>query len=149
MPRIPPPIIALIAAFMIWALAHFLPVIRFRFPMQVVAAIGLALLGIALDIYAAIHFRLAKTTVNPITIENASSLVTRGPFAISRNPMYLGMVVFLAGVAVYEGGASGFIMLPLFVAYITAFQITPEERVMRRKFGDEYATYCARVRRWI
>jgi len=149
MPRIPPPIVALVTALLIWALAHWLPLARFQFPMQALLALGLAMIGGALDVTAALHFRSAKTTINPIAIQKASSLVTGGPFAFSRNPMYLGLALILSGLAIYEAGLASFIMIPLFMLYITTFQIKPEEQMMRNKFGADYAAYCARVRRWI
>jgi len=149
MPRIPPPFIAIVFALLIWLLAHYAPLTRFWFPAKTLVALGVAGMGAALDVWAALCFRAARTTVNPVAIEKASALVTSGPFMFSRNPMYVGLVLILTGVALYDGGASGFLVLPVFILVITAVQIKPEERMMRAKFGDDYAAYCARVRRWI
>jgi protein-S-isoprenylcysteine O-methyltransferase Ste14 len=76
-------------------------------------------------------------------------VVTGGVYRISRNPMYLGFLLALAGWAVYLSNAAAAGLLPAFVAYMTQFQIKPEERALLAKFGSEFAQYTSRVRRWI
>lgn len=63
--------------------------------------------------------------------------------------MYLGFLSILLGWALYLTNAPAFICLPLFVLYMNRFQIHPEEKAMRSKFGDEYRLYTNSVRRWI
>ena len=70
-------------------------------------------------------------------------------FKYTRNPMYLGMVIFLIGLSIYNGLIIGLIFVPLFIAYISFFQIKPEEAAMIKIFGDDYRTYMQKVRRWI
>ena len=94
-PRIPPPLIAIIFALMTALLARFAPLIQFWFPGKTPVALIVASMGVALDVWAALCFRAARTTVNPVAIENASALVTNGPFMFSRNPMYVGLVLIL------------------------------------------------------
>lgn len=79
----------------------------------------------------------------------ASRLVTDGVFRISRNPMYLGLVLLLIGWAVWLGSASPWLVPPLFVTVITVVQIIPEERALGQRFGDQYRTYQQRVARWV
>ena len=67
----------------------------------------------------------------------------------TRNPMYLGMLLWLLAWALWLGSLSAFVGLPLFVLYLNRFQISLEERFLAEKFGAEYQAYCARVRRWI
>ena len=81
--------------------------------------------------------------------QKASALVTSGVYRITRNPMYLGMLLVLAGWGVWLGNAAAFVGLPLFVAVLNLLQIAPEERVLRERFGDAFTRYAARVRRWI
>ena len=78
-----------------------------------------------------------------------SKLVTDGFFKITRNPMYLGMLLFLLGLSIYNGLIVGLIFLPLFVGYITYFQIIPEEDAMLEILGEEFKVYMKKVRRWI
>lgn len=76
-------------------------------------------------------------------------LVTSGIYSATRNPMYLGMAVILAGLAVYLGNVVALFGLLLFVAIITRVQIIPEEQILSAKFGAPFEVYASRVRRWI
>jgi len=78
----------------------------------------------------------------------ASSLVVTGIYGYTRNPMYLGGLVMLSAWALFLAKLSACFFLPLFVAYLTRFQIIPEERVLRARFGTEFDDYTKRVRRW-
>ncbi|MFQ3324666.1 MAG: protein-S-isoprenylcysteine O-methyltransferase Ste14 [Pseudomonadales bacterium] len=93
-------------------------------------------------------FRLAKTTVNPLKPESASSLVVSGVFKISRNPMYVGFALLLLAWCVYLLAPVLLMILLLFMAVITRFQIIPEERAMLKLFGEEFIDYQKAVRRW-
>lgn len=93
---------------------------------------------------AFVRFRQAQTTVNPMEPEKATSLVTDGVFRISRNPMYLGLLLLLTGWALWLGTASPWFVPPLFVIAISVAQIVPEEL-----FGERYRAYRQSVARWI
>jgi protein-S-isoprenylcysteine O-methyltransferase Ste14 len=84
-----------------------------------------------------------------MTPDAASAVVTGGVFRWSRNPMYLGMLVALAGWAAYLSNALAALLLPAFVAYLNRFQIRPEEQALLARFGPAYSEYMAAVRRWI
>jgi protein-S-isoprenylcysteine O-methyltransferase Ste14 len=79
----------------------------------------------------------------------ATRLVTDGVFRISRNPMYLGLLLLLIGWALWLGSASVWLIPPLFVITITVVQIIPEERALGQLFGAQYLAYRASVARWI
>ena len=79
----------------------------------------------------------------------AKALVESGPFQFSRNPMYLGMMLILIGAFLGFGAWVNLIWVGVFFAVISVFQIGPEERALRDKFGVAYEAYCQRVRRWI
>ena len=94
-------------------------------------------------------FRRNKTTINPVDLESASALVTSGVFRFSRNPMYVGFTAMLVGWAVCLAAPWALVGPVAFVLFTNRFQIIPEERVMRDKFGQAYDDYQAQVRRWI
>ena len=79
----------------------------------------------------------------------ASSLVVAGVYKITRNPMYLGLSLVLVGWAVFLWSAWALLGPVVFVAYISRFQIAPEERVLASLFGSEYSAYKTKVRRWL
>ncbi len=81
--------------------------------------------------------------------DTASSVVTAGIYRATRNPMYLGLALALAGWAMYLSNLVALLIVPAFVAYMTQFQIKPEERTLLAKFGPGFAAYMAAVRRWI
>src|SRR5664279_3386787 len=98
-------------------------------------ALAIAAVGAAFSVGGVIAFRRAKTTVNPMKPEAASSLVSSGVYRATRNPMYVGLLLVLVAWAVF---LSSFLALlgPLaFIACIGRFQITPEERVLSALFG--------------
>ena len=147
--RLPPPLLFLVvAALMVGAsfVAPSMPVgplVRWG-----VIAVFFVLAG-ATGPLAIAAFNSADTTINPVAIDKASALVTAGPFRFTRNPMYVSMTALLFAWAAWL--ASPWTLLgPLaFLAFITRFQIIPEERVMRLKFGADFAAYAGRVRRWL
>lgn len=94
-------------------------------------------------------FRRHRTTVNPHTPDKSRLIVADGIYRFSRNPMYLGMVLLLAAWAQHLAQAAAWAGVAVFAAWITRFQIIPEERVLSAQFGDAYRAYCRRTRRWI
>jgi len=75
--------------------------------------------------------------------------VTTGLYRYTRNPMYLGLLVILIGAGLLSGSLLAVAVLPGFVAYLTIFQIRPEERRLSALFGNEYERYRQEVRRWL
>lgn len=147
--RIPPPLWAALFAGGMWLLHRTAPLAVIVPRAWRWTGIVLALLGFALDVWCIRFFRRAHTTVNPLAPQRSSALVTGGPFALSRNPMYVGMLLWLTGWAVYLGSLSPFLTVPVFVLVLTRLQIIPEERALRQIFGDAFAAYCRRVPRWL
>lgn len=147
--RIPPPIVgACIAALMLGA-AWLVPALTFPLPLRVPIVVVLFCIGVALDLIALGYFLRARTTINPLQPGKASALVASGLYRFTRNPMYLGMATLLLAWAVYLSNGAAFLGLPLFVAYMNRFQIAPEERALRARFGEEFEAYCRRARRWL
>ncbi|MCE3289332.1 MAG: hypothetical protein K0R83_1344, partial [Caulobacter sp.] len=83
------------------------------------------------------------------TFDDPDVLVTGGPFRFTRNPMYLGFLLLLAGVALGLGAASPWIVPVVFWLLADRWYIPFEERAMRRTFGEAYEAYARRVRRWV
>ena len=145
--KIPPPIVAILFAVMIFYFSDSFAYVDL--PFKIYISLFFVLLGFFITFSSARNFKKKETTVNPIKPEEASQLVTDGFFKITRNPMYLGMLLFLLGLSIYNGLIVGLVFLPLFVGYITFFQIIPEERAMIKIFGEDYKAYMKKVRRWI
>jgi protein-S-isoprenylcysteine O-methyltransferase Ste14 len=147
--RIPPPLVTLIFGGAMYGAARAFPRLTYEFPGRVFAFIVFAAAGIALSIAGVALFRQQRTTVNPLQPDGASAIVSSGVYSFTRNPMYLGMLLLLIGWGVYLTNAAAAVLLPLFMAYLTRFQIKPEERALLAKFGGPFADYMSRVRRWI
>lgn len=103
--------------------------------------------GIILNILSDKIFKDQKTTVKPD--QKPTSLIDYGPFRISRNPMYLGMFLFLLGTGIFLGSISSFIGAIFFIAAMELFFIPDEEKNMKEAFGEEFENYKKKVRRWI
>lgn len=152
--KIPPPVVAGVVAWVMWGLASWGPSWPlagglFPEPWRDAVSIGLALVGVALDLSGLWVFRRARTTFNPLSPSKASALVTGGVYRFTRHPMYLGLLLLLSAWALHLAAPWPWAGPVLFVLWIGRFQIAPEERVMRAKFGAEYDAYAARVRRWL
>lgn len=147
--KIPPPLVALLVAAAMWVGARFAPPLALPRDIALLAAASLCLAGIAAAGAAIVAFRRARTTVNPTRPQETSALVSSGIYGLSRNPMYAGLLLVLAGWTVYLSspwllaGPVGFIL------YMNRFQIVPEERLLSEKFGGAYAAYRSTVRRWL
>jgi protein-S-isoprenylcysteine O-methyltransferase Ste14 len=146
--KLPPPIWALVYVFVgaavSWALGWPSP------PGLPAPPLGLAVvaLGFVLPVWAFVLFRREGTEVNPVSVTNRK-LVTGGPYRLTRNPMYLGLVIITLGIAIWAGA------WPMFAAPIAVFvtanwvHIPFEEAKMRRQFATEFDDYVHRVRRWV
>lgn len=134
---------------MMWGISKF----QTAFPIDARLHFALVLAGGSIAFFfgagGIIAFRLAKTTINPVQIDQASHVVTGGIYSVTRNPMYVGLTTLLMTWAVWLA-VPWTLLGPVFFALFThRFQILPEERVMSAKFGKEYDDYRKRVRRWL
>ena len=145
--KIPPPIVTLVSALLIFFSKELFP--NYAFDYQSMLSIVIFVSGLMILISAVSLFKKKETTVNPMNPEKASSLVVDGVFKHTRNPMYLGMSVVLLSISIQFNLIGGLLIVSLFVAYITAFQIIPEEEAMEENFGEEYLSFKISTRRWI
>ncbi|WP_394125345.1 methyltransferase family protein [Vibrio hepatarius] len=95
------------------------------------------------------EFRRAQTTVNPVKVDTASTVVDSGIFGYTRNPMYLGLFLLLFGFAYWQQNLLSIAFSFTFILYMNRFQILPEERALESLFGASYIDYKQKVRRWI
>ncbi len=147
--KVPPVAQVIITAAAMYVVSKMVPALTFSLNGSTALAVALGLMGLSLGIMGVTQFRIAQTTPNPQALEQVSSLVTSGVYQYSRNPMYVGLVLILLGWAFYLSHFLAFVLLPIFILYITRFQIQPEERMMAQKFGKTYQDYLNKVRRWI
>ena len=147
--RLPPPFVALATILLMWLLSQLFPRTDALGSSRIPVATGLAILGIAFAVSGATQFKRVQTTLNPRRPEEASILVTNGVYRITRNPMYVGLMIILLGWAAFLASPVSLGGVVAFIAYINRFQIMPEERILLEKFGDEYRKYLASPRRWI
>lgn len=147
--RVPP--LVLLAAFAVGMAiaAYALPAAKVDIPGKSVVVTAFAGAGLLVAVAGVVAFRRSKTTVNPLTPDQSSSLVTTGIYHFSRNPMYLGFLLILAGWSVWLANWVAALLLPAFVVYMNKFQIEPEERVLQEKFAPQFASYAKGVRRWL
>lgn len=146
--KIPPLVQVILAAIIIWLVDRFIAVGQFEASWRVIIAVFCFTSGILFGVLGVSTFGKAKTTVNPEKPERASQIVSHGIYSWTRNPMYLGLTLVLIAWSLYLGTLIGFFVVILFVAYITKFQIIPEERILAEKFGEDYQVYQGTVRRW-
>ena len=142
--KIPPPILTIITL----SIIYLFDLNEYNLNTDIISIITL-FIGLIFIISAVIQFINRKTTVNPTKPHKTSTLVITGTYKITRNPMYLGMLLIIISFALYNASIISIILIPLFIFYINKFQIEPEEFEMRKKFGKEYEDYCKKVDRWI
>lgn len=147
----PPPVAFIGALGVGFALQHFIPLRILRTgagidALQIVGA-GLVLMAVVLAVCAFTCFRLARTS--PFPERPTTALVVRGPFRLTRNPLYLSMSLVHAGVALFANALWPLLLLVPAVLAIRFLVIAREERYLVQRFGAEYEAYCHSVRRWL
>ncbi|MFV0301204.1 MAG: methyltransferase family protein [Paracoccus sp. (in: a-proteobacteria)] len=139
-----PPLWTLGFAIAIWIAGRILPS---GADLLVLVGWLMVLAALALMLWAVGHFRRAQTTVNPHG--QPSALVTGGPFRFSRNPIYLGDALLLAGLCLALRALPALILIPLFVRIVNRRFIAPEEARLAAAFPRDYPDYARRTRRWL
>lgn len=145
--KIMPPTLMLIAMIAMLTLHFLLPLAWIISPFWNLAGLILIASGLMLNLSADKAFHMVHTTVRPF--EESSNLVTNGVFRISRNPMYLGFVLILTGIAILLRTLSPYLVVFAFVAVIDMTFVKVEERMLAEKFGSSWKHYQSAVRRWL
>ena len=147
--KFPPPVVALLFGLLMWLASMVVASVGVPFGVRLGAAIVLACVGLSFGSAAMLSFVRARTTMNPTKPSATSTLVTGGVFRLTRNPMYLSLLLYLLAWAAYLANWLSALLVPVFVVYINELQIKPEERALSALFGEEYASYKGTVRRWL
>jgi protein-S-isoprenylcysteine O-methyltransferase Ste14 len=105
------------------------------------------LAGIALDVAAMLEMHRAKANIQPHRA--ATFLVTTGPFALSRNPIYLGNTVLIAGAGFAFGNPWMVLMAVAIIRLVSVLAVRREEAHLAARFGEAWAAYAKRTPRWI
>lgn len=147
--KVLPPVVAIMAAAVMWGLANEQALLRYEIPHKAFICGALVGLAVLIDLVALRLFMTAKTTINPISPDKATKLVTTGVYRYTRNPMYMANLIILLAWLIWLGSIYSVSGLILYVVYMNQFQIKPEERVLLNLFEHEYSFFCSRVRRWI
>jgi len=147
--RFPPPLIYAGGFVVGYAVHQFVPAhLRAELSApQRVAAWCLVAAAVLLAGSALFLFRRAGTTPNPT--KRTTALVLHGPYRFTRNPIYLGFAALYLGLALLVNSLWPLLLLPAVIALVQTHVIAREEAYLEARFGEEYRTYKARVRRWI
>ncbi len=145
----PPPLIYLIIFLLSVFVQTMIPLNAGRIDVVVSFSAGYLFIaaGIFFDLSGGFQFFRTRNTI--VTIRPANSLQTDRIYSVSRNPMYLGLLLIYCGFACFFGNLWTFLFIPVLVIIIQQWVIKREEKYLHRKFGREYAAYKQRVRRWI
>ena len=147
--KLPPAAILLIHMGLALLLNRTLGFGNFAFPGQGIVSKVLFVLAFLLAIITITTMYRARTTIDPVFPERASKLITTGIFRLSRNPIYMSLLLMLLAWIIWLGNFMGMVLCVSFVWFITKFQIRAEEKALGEKFGKEYHRYLRKVRRWI
>jgi protein-S-isoprenylcysteine O-methyltransferase Ste14 len=142
-----PPAYVLTAIVLMVALHFIAPAARLiPSPWNLLGVIPLAV-GIIINVVADRAFSRAGTTVKPF--QESSALITTGVYRLSRNPMYLGLVLLVLGIAVITGSLTPLVVVPILAFLLDRDFIAAEERMLEERFGPVWLEYKKSVRRWI
>ncbi len=146
-PKLKPPVYVLMALIAMACLHYFVPISRYlSSPFSYVGLVPL-IVGVGIAFTAVRAFARAGTPLVPF--ETSTVVVKTGLYRLTRNPMYLGMVLALVGVALLLGSVASLAPIPVFAWFIGRYFIRPEEVFLEGLFGAEYLEYKAQVRRWL
>lgn len=147
--KIPPLLLlALAVLLMVW-LQGFYPLALLQHWLIYASGALIVVSGTGVMLVAALQMRRHQATLDPRYPQKSNVLLVHGVFAISRNPIYLGMTVVLFGAALLFADITSFLVLMLFVRYLARYQIEPEEALLMEKFPAEFTAYCEHVGRWL
>ncbi|SEN07224.1 Protein-S-isoprenylcysteine O-methyltransferase Ste14 [Nitrosomonas marina] len=136
-------------AIAMWFLAILFPVSLFKTEPHALFPLLMIAVGLLVILLCAATFIRKKTTLNPIRPESTTILISSGLYQYSRNPIYLGFVIILAGWGMYLNNIPALLLIAGFIFYMDRFQIELEEQLLSQIFGDQFEIYKRSVRRWL
>jgi len=146
-PPIYPPVYFIVALLVQFALHETVPIARILGSPARYVGVAVASIGMAALLVTARTFDRRGTAIKPF--KESSSLITDGLYRFSRNPIYLSMIVMLAGAALFLGTVSPYIVVAVFPGVIARRFIRHEEAMLESRFKEEFLQYKSRVRRWL
>jgi protein-S-isoprenylcysteine O-methyltransferase Ste14 len=144
---VPPPLVYVAFLLVAVVLQRYVPLPGLAPPMARLAGAAFVVPFLVLAVWSFRRFRASGTSIVPV--RPTTALVVEGPYRLTRNPMYLGMLCLYCGIACWWGLVWALLLAPVLAWVMTAFVIAREERYLTRKFGDDYRRYQSDVRRWI
>ena len=147
--KVPPDLVALVVAAAMYLVASFTPSLGVPAVYRISIGVALLVAGIVLIVLARVEFARVGTTFSPIAPGRSAALVTTNVYRLTRNPMYLGTLLALLAFAVKLSSPAAALVAFSYAVYIGRFQIDPEERALRDRFGAAFDAYAQSVRRWI
>ena len=147
--KISPVLLSMTFALAMWWVSLETPGIPIPAGMRIAALTVFGGAGLVIGTAGVMAFRKVRTTVNPFRPEASSSLVVSGIYKVTRNPMYLGLMLALAGWGLFLANVFSLVIAAGYAPYINRFQIRPEERALKAVFGTEFLDYTKRVRQWL
>lgn len=132
--KILPVILAISFLLFMWVLSRYSPKIGFEYTTRLVIFVFIGVVSALISLSGAMHFRAAKTTVDPRNPKKSEILVTNGIYRYTRNPMYVGFSFFLIGFSIFLNSVYSAILVPIFIAHLTLFQIIREEKNLTTNF---------------
>lgn len=147
--RFPPPLVYVLLAAVAWGLHERWPL---RPPVSaepILDPLGAAMMAAGLGLDALSLWMFWRQRTSPLPFRGAAAFVARGPYRFTRNPMYLGMTLLVAGAGLLFERLGLMVAALLGAAIIDRFVIRREEQYLQRRFGDSYREYTGRVRRWV
>jgi len=146
---LPPPLIYAAVFFLSLFVQSKMAIDSSFFGTQNAKIAGYILIAISLFFIVPALIKFARSKNTLMTIRPASSLQITGIYAVSRNPMYMGLLILYSGIAFLKGNLWTFIFIPLIIIIMQAYVIRGEENYLLRAFGEQYVVYKKKVRRWI
>ena len=147
--KTPPAVQLFISALLMRIISIYADNFRFIFKFNNELALFCLIIGGTIIVFGIAAFRKAETTVTPLHPDKASSLVNMGIYQYTRNPMYFGLLLILFSIGFYLQNLASMFVLPIYIWFISKYQIIPEEEALHKLFGQDYINYQDRVRRWI
>lgn len=147
--KIPPAAVFVFFAVVMGIIAVYFPFFNVQIPFRLILTGFLTVTAVLTGFYSIYLFYRNRTSVSTHEPQKTIKLVTTGPYKHSRNPMYLSLSLVLIAWAIFLSDLLSLMLMPAFYAYITRFQIIPEEREMISKFGKDYEDYTEQTPRWL
>ena len=147
--KIPPAVIFAVFALFFWVIDAYFPVFDVDIPFRPALVAFLMAVALLIAVWSLLLFYRNETTVQAHKPHDTEKLITSGPYKHTRNPMYLSLSMVLIAQAIFLSDFLALMLMLGFYAYMTRFQIIPEERHMMEIFGEEYEEYADETPRWL